>query len=142
MSSLFKLKGARAPDFWKTLAKYNVDLYLCGEVHAITCTLADGVWQVAHGSLFGYNTSSNYLVAQVTPARIALELKSIETVLGGGHVPQTTGNQPRESVRIADDAKREGFRTVGTMTIDKTGGRPRCIEKTGAFAEAYDGRKK
>ncbi len=141
-SSRITLKGGRASDFWKTLAKYHVDLYLCGEVHAITCTLADGVWQVAHGSLFGYNTSSNYLVAQVTPARIALQLKSIETVLGGGHVPQTTGNQPRESVRITDEAKRKGFRTVGTMTIDKTGGRPRYLEKAGAFAGAYDGRKK
>jgi len=141
-SSRITLKGGRASDFWKTLAKHKVDLYLCGEVHAITCTQADGVWQIAHGSLFGYNTSANYLVVQVTPGRIRLELKKIATLLGGGHVPQAHGNQPRESVAITDESKAQGFRTVGTMTIDKTAGRPRYLEKTGAFAETYGNRKK
>ena len=141
-SSRLTLQGGRDSDFWKTLSRHRVDLYLCGEVHAITCTPADGVWQVAHGSLFGYNTSANYLVARVAPGRIRLELKEIETVLGGGYVPQSAGNQPRESVRITDDAKREGFRTVGTMVIDKTAGGTRYLEQTGAFAEEYDGKKK
>jgi len=141
-SSRLTLQGGRDSDFWKTLSRHHVDLYLCGEVHAITCTLADGVWQVAHGSLFGYNTSANYLVAGVAPGRIRLELKEIATVLGGGHVPQSAGNQPRESVRITDEAKREGFRTVGTMVIDKTAAGRRFLRRTGAFAETYDGKKK
>lgn len=141
-SSRLTLQGGRDSDFWRTLSRHRVDLYLCGEVHAITCTLADGVWQVAHGSLFGYNTSANYLVARVAPGRIRLELKEIETVLGGGHVPQSAGNQPRESVRITDEAKREGLRTIGSMVIDKTAGTPRYLEQTGAFAETYDGKKK
>ena len=33
------------------MVKHGVDLYLCGEVHAVTCTQRDGIQQIAHGGL-------------------------------------------------------------------------------------------
>ena len=39
----------RDSEFWQTMKEYNVDAYLCGEVHAITCTERVGIMQIAHG---------------------------------------------------------------------------------------------
>jgi len=51
-SGMLTVKG-RDSDFWKIMVKHGVDLYLCGEVHAVTCTQRDGIQQIAHGGLIG-----------------------------------------------------------------------------------------
>ena len=136
-SSGLMLEGGRKSALWQLMKTRGVDLYLCGEVHAITCTEADGIEQIAHGSLFGYVETVNYLVATVTAKRMHLELKRIPIILAGGRLPQTTGNRPREFVRIAPEHKKKGFVTVGTMVIDKAGPTKRFCEKTGEFTNVY-----
>lgn len=134
-SSGLMYTGGRESAFWQTMKKHGVAVYLCGEVHQMTCIEQDGIEQIAHGGLFGYNTDVNYLVVRVTPTELRLELKEIETVLSGLRRPQSAGNEPREIVTITPEVKREGFRTVGTMTVKKSGADRRFLDKTGYFVE-------
>jgi len=108
-SSRLHIEGGRDSAVWKTMAKGGVDLYLCGEVHAITCTNADGIEQ------------------------IGLELKRLPIVCEGGKMYQEGQNRPREIVRIAPEARAKGFQSVGTMVLDKTGGAKRFLDRTGEF---------
>jgi len=135
-SSGLMLKDGRDSKLWQLMRKHNVDLYLCGEVHAMTAIERDGIQQVAHGSLFGYNKMVNYLVATVTQDETHLELKEIETILDGRWLPQSAGNEPREIVRIAPETKKEGFKTVGSMTLRKKGNEKQFLNKTGYFDES------
>ena len=82
-SSGMLLEEGRKSPFWKAMAKHKVALYLCGEVHAVTCTERDGVQQIAHGGLLGYNTRSNYLVVDVYPDRLDLTIGSSLDIFGG-----------------------------------------------------------
>ena len=119
-SSGLMIKEGRASDFWQTMRAYNVDAYLCGEVHAITCTERDNIMQIAHGGLIGYNTRTNYMVVKVTKDMIELQLKEIEMLPSGDHLWQTKNNRPLENVTITDKNQTKGFYLVGTATIDKT----------------------
>ncbi|MBS9462895.1 metallophosphoesterase [Flagellimonas sp. 389] len=125
-SGMMLEKGRQSP-LWKTLSKYNIDLYLCGEVHAITCTEKDGVQQIAHGSLFGWNPTVNYLVGKVSEDKIELELKEIDIV------PEVIDRKSL-SISFTTEAMKEGFRTVGTLTLDKVSGKV-SKKKTGCFLE-------
>lgn len=131
-SALFVDDGESSP-LWQSLVDHRVDLYLCGEVHAITSTERDGVEQIAHGSLFGFNNPVNYLVVTVSPDRLEMELKEIGTVAGGGRLWQTGTIRPRESIHIREAAKAQGFRSVGRLVVDKSTGERRVLERTGHF---------
>jgi len=137
-SSGLMLTGGRESPFWQTLKKHQVDLYLCGEVHAITCTECDGVQQIAHGGLIGYNTRTNYLVAKVHPDRIELELKEIDMEPSGEHLWQSGSNRPLETVTIAESIRQRGFVPVARMTIDKRSGERRFLEPQGYFLKQYE----
>jgi len=130
-SSGLMLEGGRQSPLWQSLKDHDVDMYLCGEVHAITCTQADGVLQIAHGGLFGYNPKVNYLVATVFAGRIELTLKELEIVNQGGRLWQVGNNRPHETVSITDDVRQRGFATVGTATL-KTGNGA-LIQTSGCF---------
>ncbi len=132
-SSGLMLKGGRESALWQTLKKHGADLYLCGEVHAITCTEADGVLQIAHGGLFGYNPKVNYLVATVYPDRIDLELKEIDILNEGDRLWQMGTNRPHETVRITDNVKQRGFITVGAATLARNHTGPIATNATGCF---------
>ena len=134
-SGLMYTGGAKSA-FWKMMKKHNVDLYLCGEVHMITCIEKDGIEQIAHGGLLGYNTHINYLVGKVTPAEIRLELKELRNIkLEGAQLPQSAGNEPAEYINLSPEVKQQGFKTVGTMVIRKVGTKKEFAEKTGYFLE-------
>ena len=139
-SGLMLLKGRKSP-FWQSMAKRNVDLYLCGEVHAITCTEKDGVQQIAHGGLFGYNPKVNYMVVKVTGAKMELELKEIDIVCKGPKLWQEGRNRPKESVTSTDEIKKRGYIGVGKMTLDKTSGKKSTRDKTGYFDEKNNPQK-
>ncbi|MBN1291604.1 MAG: hypothetical protein JXB48_07160 [Candidatus Latescibacteria bacterium] len=64
-----------------------------------------------------------------------LELKEIETILSGRKLQQFAGNEPYENISISPDTKKEGFRTVGTMKIIKSGNKKEFVSKTGYFLE-------
>jgi len=136
-SSGLVLDGGRRSPLWQTIGRHGVDLYLCGEVHAITCTERDGVLQIAHGGLFGYNPEVSYLVATVSPQRIELELKAIGIVNSGEKLWQVGNNRPHERVAIAPEVKKRGFQSFGTAVIDKTAGAKAFRAKTGLFDESH-----
>ncbi len=141
-SSGLMLEGGRESPLWQAMKKLGVDLYLCGEVHAITCTQADDVLQIAHGGLFGYNPKVNYLVATVTGDKINLELKEIEIVNSGDKLWQVGNNRPHEKVTITDEVKQKGFTTVGTATIDKSTPAKTLTNPTGCFNLATEDTEK
>ncbi len=135
-SSGLMLEGGRASPLWKTMSKRGVDLYLCGEVHDITCNERDGVQEIAHGGLFGYNSRVNYLVATVSGGRMSLELKEIDIVCEGPKLWQVGRNRPRERVSITEAVRKRGFVSVGTMVVDNTAREREKRDKTGRFNEA------
>ncbi len=139
-SGLMLEKGRHSP-FWRSMAKNNVDLYLCGEVHAITCTMKDGVQQVAHGGLFGYNPKVNYMVVRVSPGKMELELKELDIVCEGERLWQEGRNRPHEFVTISEQIRKRGYISVGKMTIDKSGGNRESRDKTGYFDEKNNPKK-
>ena len=134
-SSGLMLAGDHQSPLWQTMKRYGVDVYLCGEVHAITCTQRDGIMQIAHGGLIGYNTRTNYLVGQVFNDRVELELKEIDLKREGEKLWQVGKNRPHETVTIADDIKERGFVGVGRVVIDKSTGKKTFRGATGNFSK-------
>ncbi len=122
-SSALMINGGRDSELWQTMKEYDVDAYLCGEVHAITCTERDGIMQIAHGGLIGYNTRTNYMVVHVSRDKIDLEIKEIEMLPHGEHLWQVQKNRPLENVTISPENKAKGFYSVAKLTIDKTDGK-------------------
>lgn len=133
-SGLMLEKGRESP-LWQSMAQHHVDLYLCGEVHAITCTERDGVQQIAHGGLFGYNPKVNYLVGRVSPQKIELELKELDIQCNGARLWQEGDNRPYQRVTIPPAIRNRGFVGVGQLTIDKSGENKEMLNRTGYFNE-------
>ncbi len=52
-SHLMYQRGADSA-LWRLFKRYGVDIYLCGEVHASTAVVRDGIVQVSHGGPFGF----------------------------------------------------------------------------------------
>jgi hypothetical protein len=121
-SGMLTEKG-RDSDFWQTMAKYNVDLYICGEVHAVTCTQKNGIQQVAHGGLLGRTTKPNYMLVTVHADRLELEIKEIELINGTGRLWQKDkARGPWDTITITDERKKEGFKSIGRVDIIKKDG--------------------
>ncbi len=136
-SSALKVTEGRESELWQTMKEYGVDLYLCGEVHAITCTESDGIMQIAHGGLIGYNTRTNYLVARVSKKRIDIEIKEIDMVPSGEHLWQVQTNRPLKHVTISPAGIENGFSTVGTLCLDKTEGK-QFTNRDGYFLKEHE----
>ena len=117
-SSGLMVTDGRESVFWQSMAQKGAVLYLCGEVHAITCTERDGIQQIAHGGLVGYNTRTNYLVVDVYPDRLDLQIKEIDMIPSGDPLWQPGSNRPLEKVDIRPTMKVRGFTPVGKLTID------------------------
>jgi len=137
-SSGLMVEEGRESRFWQTMRRHNVDLYLAGEVHAITCTERDGVLQIAHGGLVGYNTRTNYLVVKVYPDRLELTIKEIDMIPSGKELWQPGNNRPLERVDIPPEIKQRGFIAVGTAIINKADA-PKTLEnRRGCFLKKYE----
>lgn len=135
------LEGGRRSPLWRAMVVGGADLYLCGEVHAVTCIERDRIQQVVHGGLFGYNPTVNYLVARVTPQVIELEIKQLDIICGGGELWQEGPGRPSSQVRIADETRQRGFETIGTVIIDNSTGKKVSRSKTGCFMETDNPRE-
>lgn len=133
-SGLMVAEGRDSP-FWQCMKKHAVDVYLCGEVHAITCSERDGIMQIAHGGLIGYNSRTNYLVVTVEDEKLSLEIREIELTPSGNHLWQTKNNRPLEKVSITDPMK--GFYTVATTSL-VPGGKDKFIDRKGYFQTEYE----
>ena len=137
-SSGLMLKDGQGSPFWQVMKKYHVDLYLCGEVHAVTCIEKDGVEQISHGGIFGYENIVNYMVVTVRPEKISLKIKAIKIEFDGDKLYQTYLNHPHEYLSISKKTKKKGYQVVGKMTIEKSGGTKQFIDKRGIFIEEDD----
>ena len=122
-SSGMLLEKGRSSDFWKTMVDHKVDLYLCGEVHAVTCTRLSGIQQVAHGGLIGRTSKPNYLVVTVQKNKLSLELKEVDLVNGKGMLWQKNKSRgPYKTIAISEARKKRGFTSIGTVQIIKKDG--------------------
>jgi hypothetical protein len=138
-SGMLTVKGHDS-DFWKLMAKHDVDLYLCGEVHAITCTQRDGIQQVAHGGLIGRTTKPNYMVVTVWKDRLELNLKEIDLINGKGRLwQQDKSRGPWDTITITEERKKQGFTSIGKIIIDKQDADKRFEGATGFFIEKNRG---
>lgn len=109
----------RSP-LWQVLKKHRVDLYLCSAWDVVQCTQTDGIVQVLNSASVGHGPVVNYLVSTVSSKGIELEVKQIGVVSDGGGRPV-----------ITDDARKQGFVTIGKATLDKAA----ITEATGCFAK-------
>ena len=135
-SSGLTIVDGQDSELWQLMKRYGVDVYLCGEVHAVTCKERDGIMQIAHGGLIGYNSRTNYLVMEISEDKIDLEVKEIELTATGKHLIQTKKNRPLEQVGILDDKK--GFYSIGKCCIDKSQGTKQFTNRTGYFLEKLE----
>ncbi len=129
-------KGRESP-FWQAMVKHKVDLYLCGEMHAITSIEKDGIQQIVHGGFGGSVTKANYLVAKVSSKTIELELKQLDIINKGEKLWQEGKNGPREEVIVSEEIRKRGYATVGSMIIDKTFYGKFAKNKSGYFDKIY-----
>ena len=113
-SSGIMLRKGEKSDLWETMRRNKVNLYLCGEAHAVTCLEKDDINQIVHGSLFGWNPTLNYLLVEITENSLKATLKEIE------NIPIREGKRSM-GITITDKSKKEGFKTEGTLIIEKNG---------------------
>jgi len=98
-------------DFWNILKKHKVDVYLAGEVHALTPSIDNqsGIIQIVHGSFNNYpNPLLNYLITEVSDDKLTI--------------------CSREK-KYENDFQ---FQSTGQLVIDKTSGE-KVISSSGAL---------
>ena len=137
-SSGLMLEDGRTNEFWTLMKEAGVDLYLCGEFHAVTAREADGIWQIVHGSSWGREVvnAQDYLVCKVSPDSLRLEMKSFPMEAKGDYMWNLHKDHgPREIVEIPEKAREEGPRTIGTVVIQKTKSGKQFLNRTGVFEE-------
>ncbi|HYF73099.1 MAG TPA: hypothetical protein VD864_09770, partial [Nocardioides sp.] len=126
------LEGGRRSALWRTMARFGVDLYLNGEVHATTMRQADGVTQVSTGGLL-YKGDASYLVARVFDDRMELDVRELQAEPSpAGQLWQTTGHRTRAYIQYAD----EPSTSIGSMTLTSDG---RALNQVGLL-QAYRAR--
>jgi hypothetical protein len=73
-SGLMYEKGVGSP-LWRLMVRHRVDLYLAGEVHAVTTSHRDGILQIAHGGLMVAG-EANYIVVRIAGPVITIQAKA------------------------------------------------------------------
>jgi len=140
-SGMLTVQGPESA-FWKTMVKYEVDLYLCGEVHAVTCKQQDGIQQVSHGGLLGRTDKPNYMLVTVKKDRLEVTLKEIDLINGKGRLQQQKKKLgPWDTITITDERKKQGFTPIGHVTIVKKDGKKSFESITGFFDEKNNPKK-
>ncbi len=135
-SGMLTVKG-RDSAFWQAMADHGVDLYICGEVHAVTCTQKDGIQQVAHGGLIGRTTKPNYMVVTVSKNSLNLEIKEIDLINGEGRLWQQKKRKgPWDTITITKERAKQGFASIGHVTITKKDATTSFHRITGFFDES------
>jgi 3',5'-cyclic AMP phosphodiesterase CpdA len=129
-SSRIFLEGGRSSPFWQVLLRHHVDLYLCGEMHAVTESSDAGVVQVVHGSLSSVGLE-NYLIGRVYSDRIELQLKAFQgRVTDRRRLWQATAKRSARGVEFAPDPP-----VVGSMVIAHRDGRTFVKGQTGLLRD-------
>jgi hypothetical protein len=116
-SALCYTKGARSA-LWRTLDRFDVDLYLNGEVHQNSRRTRDGVTQISHGGLFGFGFTrgnTSYLLGRVYGDRLELTAKRFRVTWADrrGRLYQVSpGALPWRRKRVAPRPERIGRLTL------------------------------
>lgn len=135
-SSMLMVKDSSDSNLWKVMKDAGVDLYLCGEFHAVTIDEKDGIWQIVHGSSWGREivSTQDYLVMNVVGKKLNLEMKSFPMKAQGDFMWNLHKNRgPQQIVVIPDEAKANGPQVTGTLTIDKKNGKKSFTNISGCF---------
>ncbi len=133
-SSGMMLDKGQQSVFWQSMKKHNIDLYICGEVHAVTCLENDGIQQVAHGGLIGRTTKPNYMSITVHPNKLVLNIKEIDLVNGTGRLWQEKKAKGSwDTITITPERKTRGFTSIGSITIDKSSDNKSFLDAKGFF---------
>jgi hypothetical protein len=135
-SSFLMLEGGRDSEFWKVMKEAGVDMYLCGEFHAVTINESDGIWQIVHGSSWGREVvdTQDYLVCKVTPDELQLEMKSFPMQAKGPYMWNLHKDKgPQEIVEISRETMEKGPQVTGTLTIRKTTNGKEFLNRIGVF---------
>lgn len=111
-SSGLMMTGGTDSVLWRTMCDGGADLYLVGEVHAVTAT-SGCVQQVAHGAVLGSNPWVNYLVGTVRGKTVQLESFAAETSWSGSRRVWQTG-----LIRPYADVEVREFVLAGSMRFD------------------------
>jgi hypothetical protein len=105
------------------MARYGVDLYLCGEVHDTSMRQADGVTQIATGTPI-YLRKASYMTADVHADRMDLTVHEFAGVLTHSQ-PLWQGSNLKTQGDLGYPA---ASRVVGTMSLTGDG---RAVSPTG-----------
>ena len=135
-SSELMIEGGKESEFWKVMKEAGVDLYLCGEFHAVAVCESDGIWQIVHGSSWGREVvnTQDYLVCRVYPDRLYIEMKSFPMEAKGEYMWNLNKDKgPNEIVEIPKQTRREGPKTTGTLIIQKSKSGKQFLGRTGIF---------
>jgi len=138
-SSKIMLEDKHNSELWQIMADRGVDLYFAGEFHDVTARQHDGLWQVVHGASWGRGFPANYLLGEVRGDKLHLTIKQIPTQSSGGDIWNAHKQRgPAEYVKILPNHRKRGFKTIGTLTIDKSGDQTRFTDKTGRFTQSFE----
>jgi len=134
-SSQIMIKNGRKSSFWEVMVEHGVDLYLCGEHHALTVHRSDGIWQVVHGTSWGRKGHvQSYLIGNVGPDRLGVEIKTFPLKVTGDHMWNLHKSRgPRENVAIPAFVRKNGPETAGSLTIRKTADGKELVDWSGVF---------
>ncbi|MGY2702120.1 metallophosphoesterase family protein [Nocardioides sp. HB32] len=125
-SSGLSLLGGEDSPLWRTLSRYGVDLYLCGEVHDTSMRQAGGVTQIATGTPI-YLRRASYLTADVYADRMDLTVHEFAGVLTSAH-PIWQGSNLKTQ---GDLSYPSASSVVATMTLTAAG---QAVAPTGKLA--------
>ncbi len=121
------VEGGRKSPLWRTMARYGVDVYLNGEVHATTMRRADGITQISTGGLL-YKGQATYMVGTVFDDRIEFDVRELPGKPAGGKLWQTTGYRTRSHTHPTGRPSV----SIGSMTLTADG---RAVNQTGLLRE-------
>ena len=131
-SSHLHLVGGRQSKLWQTMVMHKVDAYLCGEVHNVTCTYADGIQQVAHGGLIGRTTRASYLEVGVYEDKLTYTLYEVGIENGEGTLPQHNKvNGPWDTINVT------GRKVIGFTDSNRSVVSGICDEKANPVKPRY-----
>lgn len=140
-SGLMYREGSRSR-LWSLLRQYGVDAYLCGEVHASTAIVRDGIAQVCHGGTIGGGSGASsrggtsFVVSDFSASSLSMRLYSWDRVRSGGDFWQLARNRMPAEVMIVSDPIE-----VGSLTITNDGASSRdhglVVTRTGLL-ERFD----
>lgn len=135
-SSQLMVDGGRDSEFWQVMKEAGVDLYLCGEFHALTTNKADGIWQVVHGTSWGRKGHiQSYLVGKSSPDRLEVSIHTFPFDVKGEQIWNMNkgASGPYDVVRIPKSTRQNKPDTAGTITIKKDGDGEKQVNRTGLF---------